>query len=53
LKTEFVHQNRFEIRQQAIAQLTEYIELWGSPKNRVIQGLIDQPTAICGIQAIT
>ena len=28
LKTELVHQNRFETRQQAIGQITEYIELF-------------------------
>ncbi len=28
LKTELVHQNRFETRQQAIAQITDYIELF-------------------------
>ena len=28
LKTELVHQNRFETRQQAILQITEYIELF-------------------------
>jgi len=28
LKTELVYQNRFETRQQAIAQITEYIELF-------------------------
>lgn len=34
LKTELVHQCRFETRQQAIQQITDYIELFYNPHYR-------------------